>query len=206
MTSARAVHPAPSSQRWVMDDIAPDFKLLDVWALPAYGRREELADFLQMMESWDPAQTQSTTTRLLFEVRRRLGAVLGWDDPSKTWPIPGCTETTLRARLSDDLRRTATDAPRGSVELRRLGAELVPLYRTETEAAGEIVNATVHGVIQFRWVEQGRDRYQAHMAVYVKTRGMLGKAYLLLIQPFRHVIVYPALLREVERRWAARSD
>ena len=190
----------------MIDEIAADFQLLDVWALPVYGRREEFTDFLEMMESWDPAQAPSTTTRMLFEVRRRLGALLGWDDPSKTWPIPGCTETTLRDRLTDDLRRTTADAPGGSDELRRLGAELVPLYRTETDAAAEIVNATVHGVIQFRWVEQERDRYQAHMAVYVKTRGALSRAYLLLIQPFRHVIVYPALLRQVQRNWADRNS
>lgn len=204
MRTTRAAH-TTRSHRWVIDEIAPDFTLLDVWELPAYGRRDDFGDFLEMMATWDPAATQSTTSRLLFEVRRRLGAVLGWDDPSKTWPIPGCTETTLRVRVPAHLRRTAADAPRGSDELRQLGADLAPLYRTETEAAAEIANATVHGVIQFTWVEQSRDRYQAHMAVYVKPRGALGKAYLLLIQPFRHLIVYPALLRQVQRTWSQRS-
>lgn len=206
MRVTRAVHPAARPRRWVIDEIAPDFNLLDVWELPAYGRREEFGDFLEVMATWDPAAMQSITSRLLFEVRRGLGALLRWDDPEKTWPIPGSTETTLRVRVPEELRHTAADAPRGSDELRHLGADLVPLYRTETEAAAEIVNATVHGVIHFRWVEQRRNRFQAHMAVYVVPRGALGKAYLLLIQPFRHLIVYPALLRQVQDTWSQRSE
>jgi hypothetical protein len=138
-------------------------------------------------------------------LRRHLGTLFGWDDPSKTWPIPGGTETTLRARLTDDLLRTTATAPGGSDRLKRLGAELVPLYRTENEAAAEVVNATVHGVIQFRWVRGNGGRHQAHMAVYAKPRGALGRAYLLLIQPFRHLVVYPAILRQVERLWSQRG-
>jgi hypothetical protein len=42
------------------------------------------------------------------------------------------------------------------------------------------------------------------MAIYVKPRGVLGHAYLKLISPFRHLIVYPALLREIGRAWGAR--
>ena len=37
------------------------------------------------------------------------------------------------------------------------------------------------------------------MAVLVKPRGSLGEAYMALIKPFRHRIVYPALLRQIER-------
>jgi hypothetical protein len=32
-----------------------------------------------------------------------------------------------------------------------------------------------------------------------------GSAYLLLIEPFRHLIVYPALMRQLERSWRARE-
>lgn len=151
-----------------------------------------------MMGSWNPTETSSATSRMLFAVRRHLGAVLGWDDPAKQWRIPGCTETTLLDRLPNDLRLTAAGAPGGSDAMRRLGAHLVPLYRTDQEAAAEISNATAHGVLQFAWVEQRRGGYQGRLAVYVKPRGKLGRAYLLLIQPFRHLIVYPALLCQVE--------
>ena len=56
------------------------------------------------------------------------------------------------------------------------------------------------------WVDQGDGRpdgrrYEGRMAVLVKPRGRLGEVYLALIKPFRHAIVYPALLRQIQRSW-----
>ena len=42
------------------------------------------------------------------------------------------------------------------------------------------------------------------MGIYVKPRGRLGALYMRLIGPFRHLIVYPALMRQIERAWDAR--
>jgi hypothetical protein len=39
------------------------------------------------------------------------------------------------------------------------------------------------------------------MAVYVKPRGRFGRPYMAFIAPFRHWVVYPALLRQIERAW-----
>jgi hypothetical protein len=39
----------------------------------------------------------------------------------------------------------------------------------------------------------------------VKPNGVFGKAYMAAIKPFRHRIVYPHLLRQIEREWTARS-
>ncbi len=39
------------------------------------------------------------------------------------------------------------------------------------------------------------------MAVYVKPNGLFGQAYMLAIRPFRHLIVYPPMLRQIGRRW-----
>ena len=41
------------------------------------------------------------------------------------------------------------------------------------------------------------------MAVYVKPNGLLGNAYMAAIAPFRHLIVYPPMLREIGRNWRA---
>ena len=38
----------------------------------------------------------------------------------------------------------------------------------------------------------------------VEDVGLLGKGYMALIAPFRHWVVYPALLRQIERAWLAR--
>ena len=53
-------------------------------------------------------------------------------------------------------------------------------------------------------VDHGHGRYQGQLAVYVKPRGRLGKQYMAFIAPFRHWVVYPALLRQIERAWQAR--
>ena len=41
------------------------------------------------------------------------------------------------------------------------------------------------------------------MAVLVKPNGLLGTGYMAAIRPFRHLIVYPPMLREIGRRWQA---
>ena len=55
------------------------------------------------------------------------------------------------------------------------------------------------------WVDKGEGHYQGQMEVYVKPRGKLGAAYMALIRPFRHRVVYPALMRRWERAWRRRS-
>jgi hypothetical protein len=40
------------------------------------------------------------------------------------------------------------------------------------------------------------------MTVLVKTNGLFGKAYMAFIKPFRYLLVYPAMIRELEGRWA----
>jgi hypothetical protein len=51
------------------------------------------------------------------------------------------------------------------------------------------------------WVREGTGGYRGQMAVYVKPNGLLGEGYLAAIKPFRHLIVYPAMLRDIGRRW-----
>jgi hypothetical protein len=41
------------------------------------------------------------------------------------------------------------------------------------------------------------------MAVLVKPNGLFGTAYMAAIRPFRHLIVYPAMLRGIAREWRA---
>ena len=39
------------------------------------------------------------------------------------------------------------------------------------------------------------------MALLVKPNGLLGTAYLTAIRPFRHLLVYPPMIREFGREW-----
>jgi hypothetical protein len=40
----------------------------------------------------------------------------------------------------------------------------------------------------------------------VKPNGVLGAAYMKAITPFRHLIVYPRMLRDIEREWRMRTS
>ena len=137
----------------------------------------------------------SPAPRALWAIRWKVGALLGWDDPDAGL---GSRVPTLRDRLPADLR----DAPSGP-ELAAL--PFAPLYLLDDEWAAEIANRTMHGVMHIGWVPDATGGYHAQMAVYVKPNGLIGNAYMAAIRPFRHLIVYPAMLREVERQWRARA-
>ena len=74
---------------------------------------------------------------------------------------------------------------------------------TDDEFAAEIANRTMHGVLHLGWVEDEGGGYRGQMAVLVKRNGLFGWAYMAAIAPFRHVLVYPPMLREIGRRWRA---
>ena len=63
----------------------------------------------------------------------------------------------------------------------------------------------MHGVLHLGWVPDGTGGYRAQMAVLVKPNGVRGRAYMALIKPFRLWLVYPALMRRIEREWEARE-
>ncbi|HEX4094645.1 MAG TPA: DUF2867 domain-containing protein [Trebonia sp.] len=186
-----AAHP------WVIAQIAPDFELIDAWALPAEGAGGDFGALLEIMAVLDGANAESALTRALFRVRYQLGARFGWDDAVRRLPIPGCAETTLSQRLPVNLRGSAA-----GLDLSPAG--FTPLYLTRDEWAGELSNGTVHAVLHLAWVDQGADRHRGQMGVYVKPRGKFGATYMALIRPFRHLIVYPALMRQIGRAWQAR--
>jgi len=194
------------AQPWRIREILPDFHLEDVWALPAHGDADEFPALLEMMASLDPAEDGSLPTRVLWRTRDLMGRWFGLGrtspptpeerdgDPSDL-PIPGTDEISLSERLPDDLRGSASDLGDRTLSL------FSPLYLTDDEFAAEISNQTVHGVIHLVWVERGGGDFQGQMAIYVKPRGRFGKGYMKLISPFRHLIVYPEMMRQIERRW-----
>jgi hypothetical protein len=172
-------------QPWRIHAITPDFALEDVWALPTPGTPEDFPRLLEMMAESEP---DSGIVGLLFAIRWKLGALLGWD---KDETGLGSRVPTLRDRLPEDLRGTAPDAPRPKLPF-------TPLYLTDREFAAEIANETMHGVLHLGWVGD-----RAQMAVLVKPNGRFGRAYMAAIRPFRHAVVYPAMMRRIGREWPA---
>jgi hypothetical protein len=195
-----AVHEA---HPWRIRQIAPDFTDEDVWALPAHGDAGDFPTLLEVMASLDFPSSASLPTRVLWRTRDLLGRWFeigrisvpsaGAEEAARRLPIPGTDETSLTYRLPDDLRDS------GSPDLG--STPFVPLYRTDDEYAAELSNRTVHAVLHLAWADQGNGHHQGQMAVYVTPRGALGKAYMAVIKPFRYLVVYPALMRHIERAW-----
>ena len=195
----RLPDPAHESRHWRIREIAPDFTLEDVWALPVHGGAEDFQALLEVMTSGDdPGNSASLPLRVLWRVRDRLGGWFGLgrisvpidggqDGAAGRLPIPGTNETSLAGRLPDDLRDTAAD-------LRFDSVPFAPLYRTDVEFAAELSNRTVHSVMHLAWVDGGKGRYQGQMAVYVNRAVGIGRcngAH----QAARDWGVYPALMR-----------
>ena len=184
---------AHTSLPWRIHELTRDFRLEDVWALPGSGGPDDFPRVVQMIASRDPSQSSSRAVRALFAIRWKIGELLGWDRPDDGI---GSRVPTLRDRLPADLR----DVPSGP------DFDALPftsLYLLDDEWAAEIANRTMHGVMHMGWVPDGTGGYRGQMAVLVKPNGLLGNAYMAAIRPFRHLIVYPLMMREIEREWRA---
>ncbi len=183
---------------WRMGELAADFELLDAWALPAIGTAEEFPDLVAIWDRvGDPeARSKSSATDKLFAVRTKLGEWFGWDDNLNELPIPGCTEISLRDRLPDDLKPLDHSPGVGL---------FLPVFSTDREWVGELSNGTVHAAAHLGWVLREDGSFEGRLAVHAKTRGRFGGIYMKLIAPFRHFIVYPALVKSVGREWEKRA-
>ncbi|MGE7388726.1 DUF2867 domain-containing protein [Streptomyces sp. NPDC004126] len=186
---------AHTSRPWRIHEIAGDFQLEDVWALPTPGGPDDLAWLVaQFAEDRDEASgISSPLYRILFAIRWKLGALLGWDKPGDG---VGGRVDSLRERLPADL----AEGLRGP-DLE--GLPFTSVYLTHDEWVAEMGNKTVHGVMHIGWVPDGLGGYRGQMAVLVKPNGLLGAAYMAAIKPFRYVGVYPALIRAIGREWRA---
>jgi hypothetical protein len=180
---------AHTSRPWRIHQIASEFDVLDVWTLPTPGGPDDFARLLEVMRALD-AERSSSVVRALFAARWALGRLFRWDESSDGIDsrVP-----SLRERLPvHEADASADDEYAG---------RFTPLYATDDEAALEIANRTVHGVLHLGWVPDGSGGYHGQMAVLVKPNGLFGAGYLAAIAPFRHLIVYPTMLRAIGRAW-----
>lgn len=200
-TGGRIPAEAHTRQPWRIHEIAPDFGLEDVWALPTPGGPDDLRLLVEQFTRGGDETEFPAAYRLLMALRWKLGALLGLDRE-----VTGIDHRvrSLRDRLPDDLRSEA--GPEFE------SVPFSPVYLTDREFAAEIANRTVHAVLHLGWVPDeadgadGKGRHHAQMAVLVRPNGLLGRAYLALIKPVRHLVVYPALLRTIARQWEQRGE
>jgi hypothetical protein len=182
-----------TSRPWRIHELTPDFRLEDVWALPTPGGRDDFPRLVQLIASGDPSRSSSRAARTLWAIRWRVGGILGWDRPNARH---GLERPTLRDSLPVDLRNAARGPEFAALPF-------TSLYLIADEWAAEVVNRTVHGVMHVGWVSDGDGPYRGELAVYVKPNGLLGAGYVAAIRPFRHLIVYPPMLRQIGQVWQA---
>lgn len=192
----RLPNTAHTSRPWRIHELTPDFRLEDVWALPARGGADEFRALVQGAASLDPSNGSSRVSRALWAIRWMAGELLGWDGPGHG---VGSRVPTLRDRLPADLREAASGPEFDALPF-------TSLYLTDDEWAAEVANQTMHGVLHIGWVPDETGGYRGQMAVLVKPNGLLGATYMAAIRPFRHLIVYPQLMRDTERMWRVRAD
>lgn len=191
---------AHSALPWRLHEIASDFDLIDAWALPAIGRRDQFPLLLSTMAAnlTPVTKEESPASAALFDIRRRLGNLLGWDDPraTGTLPIPGCSETSLRQRLPAEFIEASDDVFGSRANWR-------PVFVLDDEAAVEFSNNLLHAIVHLGWVAQSDGQYCGQMGIYVKHRGSVSRLYMQAIAPFRHLVVYPAFLKRIGKSWNA---
>ncbi|MEU9476041.1 DUF2867 domain-containing protein [Streptomyces sp. NPDC048191] len=188
---------AHTDRPWRIHEITGDFTVEDVWALPTPGGPDDLVrlvrQFAERMRGG--VQGQGLVSRVLFTVRWKLGALFGWDEAGTG---VGGRLPSLCDHLPADLR----EGPRGP----DLGSSsFTSLYQRDDEWAAEMGNKTVHAVMHIGWVPEGSGGHRGQMAVLVKPNGLFGTLYMAAIKPFRHLVIYPALLRSVGREWQSNT-
>lgn len=181
---------AHTSQPWRIHAIAGGLGLEDVWEVPGVVLAEdEMGAFVATVAGRDPAATGNVLVRALFALRWRLGELLGWDEEADG---VGARVASLRERVPAELRPASEPVPSA--------LPFSTLYLTHDEWAAETANATVHGVLHLGRRPDGH----VQLAVLVRPNGLLGRAYMAAIKPFRYALVYPVMLREIARAWRAR--
>jgi hypothetical protein len=191
----RLPNSAHTARPWRIHELTRDFRLEDVWELPAPGGPDQFPRTVQLIASMDPSRSTSRAVRTLFALRWKIGELLGWDEQDAG---VGSRVPALRDRLPADLR----DTPVPEFE----ALPFTSLYLLTDEFAAEAANETMHGVMHIGLVPDGAGGHRGQMAVLVRPYGLFGNAYMAAIKPFRHLIVYPPMLREVARSLQAQAS
>jgi len=169
-----------------------DITLEDAWAVPLSGGGvgRTVQDVRAVMLAG--RETAPAVVRGLFRLRRCIGALFGWDDQRLAWNAESYAD-----RLSPEDRArslAAPGTPDGSFRL---------LYRFEDEQLSELRNATVRAFASLS-IQRTSGGYLAYLGVFVQPVHRFTRLYMAAIAPFRRLVVYPAIIRKVQRAWAER--
>jgi hypothetical protein len=191
------------ARSWKVNKIADDFTLWDVWEIPIIANNSKTENFQSfygvVLETFNKIQTSTSLTSFLFALRFWLNKIFPLDNNVNTLPIPGCRETSVKSRLNaQELEQSKVGK---TFKDNNTNLEFRAVYLYDDESLHEISNDTVHALMHVGWIKKNENHYTATLAIYVIPRGLLGKAYLKFIEPFRHIIVYPAMMKAIKAQW-----
>jgi hypothetical protein len=163
--------------------------LRDVWAvdLPRTRSGITLDEFLRTASAC--LLTRSPVVRALLNIRFFVGRLFGWD-----------REPTATAWETFATRLTTTDRSKSLVSAGTREGLFHVVYRFENEQLLELINRTAHAAALSALIETANS-YRFYFGVYVHSVGRFTPVYMVLIDPFRKLIVYPSLLRSVRAKW-----
>jgi hypothetical protein len=169
-----------------------DVPLEDVWAirLAGGGVGRTIQDVRTVFTAG--VEAAPPVIKGLFRLRRRIGALLGWDQQRPAW-----TAESYAHRLSPADRAQSIAAP-GTPDGR-----LSLLYRFENEQLSELRNATVHAFSSLS-IGHTPGGYLVYWAIYVQPVHRFTRLYMKAIAPSRRLVVYPAIIRKAQSAWADR--
>jgi len=169
-----------------------DVPLEDVWAirLPGGGAGRTVQDLRAAMvagRAAAPAVVQG-----LFRLRGRIGALFGWDQQRPAWNAESFADRLTPADRAASLATPGT--PDGPFNL---------LYRFDDEQLSELRNGTVHAFASLS-IRSTPGGYLAYLGVFVQPVHRFTRLYMTAIAPFRRLVVYPAIIRQMQSAWVER--
>src|SRR5882672_4517898 len=169
-----------------------DVPLEDAWAVPLSGggAGRTVQDLRAVM--FAGREAAPAVVRGLFRLRRRIGALFGWDHRRPAWNAESYADRLSPADRTQSLAAPGT--PDGNFRL---------LYRFEDEQLSELRNATVHAFASLS-IRPTPEGYLAYLGVFVRPVHGFTRLYMGAITPFRRLVVYPAIIRTMQSAWAER--
>ena len=168
-----------------------DVPLHDVWAIPLNGGGpgRSIQDARAILFG-DRRPSSNFAVRGLFALRFALGRAFGWDDERHN--PSGVSYVNRLAEADRSQSQVAPGTREGPFRV---------LYVLGEEALSELRNATVHAFLALA-LTPSPGGYTLYLAIYVKPVSRLTPLYMALIDPFRRLVVYPALGRHAQQRWS----
>jgi hypothetical protein len=169
-----------------------DVPLHDVWAIPLNGGGpgRSIQDARAILFGDICRPTNNFAVRGLFALRWALGRAFGWDDECHN--PPGASYVHRLAEADYSQSKVAPGTHDGPFRV---------LYVLSDEALSELRNATVHAFLVLA-LTPSPEGYILYLAIYVKPVSCLTAFYMALIDPFRRLVVYPALGKHAQQRWS----